>query len=467
MTADTDDAHELIRQLRDGLDARPRPEDVAGIVMRLLPLGKAERIVVGRAASAAERRWGHWSSMSTDWDRPVDASHALGNALTALVDVVDEPLLAGLRAADPNDPDAIRSAALPVADAIGWVDAPDDAALPTRDRKDRLGIDVSMRRWRRALRHTGALLGRADALEFARTRRELAVTSRAGAFGAPDADRMAADPDAAAFVAYYAAKRNLRRAFTLSDTDNPFDEVAAVLFDRLGEDSDWAMVAEFYPAVRVLRRLTPEVQGQLVGRYWSLMRTGAGLAARAIGPVDRSAMVVRQGCDSDTFNLAAGAVNTARSAWIRALVATGSLDVLDAACPPKTPRVMAGDLFMWRKTMGEDPVHPDVKVAALLPPAWEVLDGSVSCTRADVEAACAAVGIDPESTGWAAPRPPVPAGTFSPTPEMVHGIVISDPVLAEVLRRGGAFSGRPVDPEMLRLLDHFYSDMPGRDAPPP
>ncbi|WP_436758323.1 hypothetical protein [Streptosporangium sp. V21-05] len=83
----------------------------------------------------------------------------------------------------------------------------------------------------------------------------------------------------------------------------------------------------------------------------------------------------------------------------------------------------------------------DVADLVLLP--REVLDGSAGCARADVEAACRTAGLDPERSGWTVPVPAPGRGVavFRPTPELVHGVGIADPVWAALLRRGRSAAG--------------------------
>jgi hypothetical protein len=79
---------------------------------------------------------------------------------------------------------------------------------------------------------------------------------------------------------------------------------------------------------------------------------------------------------------------------------------------------------------------------------WEVLDGTVACSRADVEAACRKHRVEPDRSGWTAPRAHRGIASFRPTPELVHGVAVSDPLWAMMLRRAGAFSGKPLSTEV-------------------
>ncbi|STC93134.1 hypothetical protein [Chryseobacterium carnipullorum] len=55
--------------------------------------------------------------------------------------------------------------------------------------------------------------------------------------------------------------------------------------------------------------------------------------------------------------------------------------------------------------------------------------------------ACRKADIDPEKSGWIAPRTHQ-VSPFKPTPELVHGVTVSNPFLASVLRKNKYFSGK-------------------------
>ena len=110
-------------------------------------------------------------------------------------------------------------------------------------------------------------------------------------------------------------------------------------------------------------------------------------------------------------------------------------------------RLMAADLAYWHRSSGGD-VDPDTQVWAFLPMPWDVISGKNRCTRADVEACCREMGVDPEAKGWTAPRAHGAVAEFEPTPELVHGVEVADPQWAALLRRAGVFSGKRITPGM-------------------
>lgn len=431
---------DALDRLYDSLDARLRPEDVAVLVLEALPLTRRERAVVGRAAAHA-LRWEGFSGMSDDFSRPVGAARQV--AATRRVFGVDGA------AVDADDPVSVLEFASFVGAEINWDPAHTDflADRLNRDARAAAGIELSKRQYNRRFRMLRRLSAKANRLERVRELRRLTLVASAGFVSAISRDRFRADPGAACFVAYYTARRKLRREFSLSGRANPFDEVAEVLFTRCKAHggTDWAMIALACPTWDVLRRLQPGQLGELLGRWSAVTRSVAHLLAGLwrSSEIDKATMVVRTGVDSSSWNALAGAYNAARAGWIACLHAAGVPDLLDHAWPGKVMRVMAADLTWWHQMTGSGP-HPDTSVWSRLPFPWEVLDGTAVCTRADVEAACREHRVDPARSGWTAPRAHDAVARFRPTPELVHGVSVSDPVWGMVLRRAGVFSGHPV-----------------------
>lgn len=437
---------DALDRLYRSLDARPRPEDVAVLVLEALPkLTRRERGVINGVAAHASR-WHGFSGMSDDYARPVGAARQV--AATRRLFGVDVEV-----DVDVEDPLSVLEFAALAGAGIGFDPEHADflADRLNRDARASAGIDLSKRQYNRRFRMLRRLSAKAGRLGRTWELHRATLLAAAGFVGAIDRDRFRADPDAACFVAYFTARRKLRREFSLAGRENPFDQVADVLFARCRASSgtDWAMIALAHPVWDVLRHLSAEQLGELLGRWSAATRSiasGLGELWRT-SDVDRATMIVRSGVDSSTWNAFAGAYNTARTAWITCLHAAGLTSLLDDAWPGKTMRVMAADLAWWHRQSGGG-LHPDTAVWASLPLPWEVLDGTVTCTRADVETACRSHGVDPERAGWTAPRKHGLIARFRPTPELVHGVAVSDPLWAMALRRAHAFSGKPLRTEV-------------------
>ncbi|GAA0244763.1 hypothetical protein [Cryptosporangium japonicum] len=427
--------------LHASLDGRERPEEVADLIRSGFDdLTGRERTVLERAAKHSWRRHGGYSSMSADHARPTGAQRQLSTLANLFdVDGVD-------RDGAAHDPAMLRAIAARAGESLEWVPAHGNFTTDRLDREQRAahGIDLPKRQYNRRWRFLTRLTAKIGRLDAELRKHELLLVGRAGLAADITADRFAADPVAARFVAYFVARKNLRREFSLSGRTNPYDEVADALFQRcLAEsDTDWWMVSRVHPTPDVVGRLAPEQRGELLGRWSALMRGAAEILRDRWDPaIDRRTMIVRRGTDSSTWNTIAQAYNTARAGWMNALAANGALELLDVACPGKAMRLMAADLAAWHRSAGSD-VDPDTGVWASLPLPWEVLSGAATCTRETVASACRSFDVDPEKRGWVAPRASGAVVAFAPTPELVHGVTVADPGWASLLRNAGVFSGR-------------------------
>lgn len=267
--------------------------------------------------------------------------------------------------------------------------------------------------------------------------RELAMIAKSRLASKLDAS-MVKDADTACFVAYMTAKLNKRSIFTFGEQEKPYDEIADMLFQRLTPKTNWLAVAYVHPAPEVLRKLSEKQKGTLLGVWYSIMVRAAKVLDREAkgGGIDLKELVVQRGNDSSTWNEAAGAFNKARDGWMNSLYALGMQDMLDAFVPGKALRLMAADVVYGHRAYGSG-LDPNTAVWAALPKPWEVILHEVSCTRAMVEGACAKHGA---KAGWLAPREKH-VTTYKPTPELVHGVVISSPELAARLKAVGYFGG--------------------------
>jgi hypothetical protein len=152
-------------------------------------------------------------------------------------------------------------------------------------------------------------------------------------------------------------------------------------------------------------------------------------------------MVVKKGDDSSTWNQVANAWNKGRDAWFALLDAMDCSRGLERFCPGKVMRLMAGDVAAWHRESGGD-LDPQTKVWASLPLPWMVIAGDEECPLKEVHTACARFGIDPIASGWTNARKGNAVSEFKPTPELVHGVDVGHPKLAQLFRRWGVFSGK-------------------------
>jgi hypothetical protein len=436
-----------IENLYESIDSRLTPEAVCALILdvnghRLLP---AQRRILARVA---DTRAAVYTSMSDDFTRPVPLEHKVRKLAELLGLNLSEDTVAHLA----GDPWRLLGELRALAPFVGWHPGSDYRSRLNSEQRAALPRTMGGRRYNRIVRHMLRTQEAAKRMQHQIMLRQLVMVSRSGLAYGITVEEMHADVDAACFVAYWASQKNRRRQFTLAGRDNPFDTIAQILLERCTTrpDTDWWMIARAYPHPAVVARLSDERQGELMGHWFGFMSLGATMLKdlRAAWPehaqrMDLRRMIVQPGMDSSTWNTVAAAYNAARTGWINSLGAAGALDLLNVACPGKAMRLMAADLAGWHQTTGGD-VDPQTAVWSLLPMPWDVLNGA-PCPAELVEFVCRRVGVDPHAAGWTSPRQHNgQVAEWKPTPELVHGVEIADPLWAGLLRRAGVFSGRPV-----------------------
>jgi hypothetical protein len=441
-----------IEELHGTLDKRAMPEDVARIILAGNTVWPAAlRHELARAAGSRPA-W-HVTSMADDFERPEDCGPQLAAAARMFGCAAE--------GVSPADPAQVRLFIAAMGDRLGGWCPGDDWKRHRLNRERRalkqavaagFGLELpplaSKRQYNRHVRVLRNLEDKRVRMERGLHLRRLILIGRSGFACDIPLERFTADPAAACFIAYYAARKNKRRMFTLASKENPIDRAADIMLRHVlgSQGSEWRMLmlAMACPQPEILARLGDGTRGELMGRWWSVMR-GTAEELRGAWPekANKLSMIVRQGMDSSTWNTMAQAFNSARSGWINCATASGAEALLEPFCPGNAMRLMAADLAYWHRASGGD-VDPDTTVWARLPMPWDVIDGTSACTRADVEAACAEAAVDPAARGWTAPRAKGAVAEFTPTPELVHGVAIADPQWASLLRRAGAFSGKGI-----------------------
>lgn len=466
-----------MRDLFDTLQQRRRPEDVAEMIRTGLGnfYRPNELAVLEQAAQhSLKRGLTAFTSMLEEFQRPVPPERQVRKALELF------RRAEAWSAAECADPARVESLARDLCPLIGKEYGASDFKRDRLNGEQRAarGFDLSRRRYNKLFR----LLARLEA-KLQKYLREL----RKFDFTRVGKSRLATritwedfsrDAPTAAFIAYFAARCNLRSVFTNTSQQRPYDQVADMLFRRLARRprrTNWWAVAHVYPDPDVLGRLTDEQRGRLLGTWLAALRDIAEMLREVweSNHINRATMIVRRGNDSTTWNNTAGAWNRAREAWVALLHGMGMEEELDALCFGKVLRLMAADVAMWHKMTGGQ-LDPDTAVWCELPLPWEVLSGAATCTRGQVEEVCRRHGVDPVKRGWVAPPPERRVETFRPTPELVHGVTVADPALATLLRRAGWFSGqraRPVealtDDVTVRRDEHGFALGAERTGPKP
>jgi hypothetical protein len=436
-----------MQELFETLQQRRRPEDVAEMIRCQLGdnMTQQELLVLDRAARhSLKRGLAKTTSMLEEFHRPVSPERQIARAVELFRRTET------WTAAECADPERVQAFIEELCPLIRKRFGESDFKHHRLNGEQRTaqGLDLSRRRYNKLFR----LLGRLEAklrtyvrelrkYDFTRVGKSRFATRLS--FG-----EFAKDPATAAFIAYFVARCNLRSVFTNTSQQRPYDEIADILFQRLKRQPDrtnWWAVAHVFPDPEVLARLSDAQKGELLGRWLLLLRDIAELLREVwqASDIRRDSMIVKRGNDSSTWNNTANAWNRSREAWIALLQSVGMEAELDALCFGKVLRLMAADVVRWHQLSGGG-LDPNTFVWNELPLPWEVLAGDATCTRKHVEEVCRRHGVDPIKNGWIAPPPERRVEHFTPTPELVHGVVVADPTLARVLRRAGWFSGQKV-----------------------
>lgn len=433
------------------LNQRKRPEDVADNILELLKnhLNRAEQSCLQKAAKGSLRQ--HifsYTSMLQDFAAPVGLQRQVSRAMELFATAY--PL--DTQACDHPDSveQFIRHISQEIQKPFGSNDFKADRL--NRQARSECGMEISKRRYNKLFRHLTHMEAKLNKLIGELKKLMFTKVGRSGLAHTLLQENFSKDQDTACFIAYYVARSNLRSEFTIYGQQRPYDEIADMLFKRCQNNSktNWWAIAHVYPTQEILAHLSSSQKGELLGRWYRILEEIAKLlqAVWEISNINRSTMVVRRGNDSTTWNNTASAWNTARNNWISLLYAMGAEEILRSICFGKVLRLMAADVVAWHYSTGGQ-LDPDTAIWNELPLPWEVLSGQRSCNLGMVESICQKYNVDPVSKGWIVPRPPSKPVAFIPTPELVHGVSVSSPMLAEVLRNSGFFSGKTTKQDLL------------------
>jgi hypothetical protein len=442
---------QLLRELHASLGQRKRPEDVAQLIRDLFDatpgaFDRRTRKALDKATRNSLRSlWHGYTSMLEDFARPVGAQRQLARAAELFDTVTALPAEVG---DDPAQVEVvIRAAGEEIRKEYGRSDFLADR-LNRAQRADAGLGEVSKRQYNKRFRLLRRMEAKLARILVEQRKREITMIGKSGLASRLPYEEFAGDPGTAAFIAYLTARANLRSEFTVSGQQRPYDEVADALFQRLdARVANWFAIAHVHPTAEVLKHLSDERRGLLLGRWYRILLDVAEQleALWQRQTVDRTTMVVERGQDSTTWNQAARAWTRARANWFALLEAMGAQDVIEKVCPGKVLLLVAADVAAWHRQTGGG-LHPDTEVWAELPLPWHVLRGEADCPQWLVAQICRRHGVDPERGGWTRARRVVHAVPFRATPELVHGVTVADPMLATLLRSAGIFSGRPLRP---------------------
>jgi hypothetical protein len=447
-----------LEKLYQTVSQRKRPEDVAEMILSSLgdKLATSERSRLEKAANGSLRRyvWGY-TSMLEVFAKPVGAEKQIKKAIELFklkADVFDAF----------DDPAAIEEFITATSRLIGkeYVQSNFVEHRLNKLQRQALDLDVSKRQYNKQFRLLKRLEEKLLKITQEKRKAEFAQIAKHGLVHHLTWEEFSKDENTACFIAYYTSRCNLRSQFTISGQQSPYDEIANMLFDRCLDEhkpergllfstseknnaTHWWAMAQVYPHTRVLAFLTDEQKGMLLGRWTAVLEDIAAMLKEVWdkSSINRTTMIVKRGNDSSTWNSTAGAWNKARDSWMNLVYSMGLEAILEQMCFGKVLRLMAGDVAAWHRQTGGK-LDPNTIVWNELPLPWHVFSGKMTCTKVMVETACKKADLDPEKSGWIAPRPHGIVA-FTPTPELVHGVSIANPFLAKVLKAHHYFSGKP------------------------
>lgn len=451
-----------IEQLYQTLSERRRPEDVAEMVIELTKdsLTTKERLLLEKAAkgSLARNVFGYTSMLQTFAE-----AKGAGKQIAKAIEIFK---LDNKSKSDYNNQKDIEGFINFVSPIIHKTAGKNDFKVDRLNKSQRIenGLDLSKRNYNKKWR----LLTRIEnkLLKFIRESKkiELHKIAKHGLAHSLDFANFSSDIHTACFIAYYNSRCNLRSVFTNQSQDRAFDEISEMLLkrckeketkffdffrkDKIGKqnNTNWWAISHIYTSQEVLSNLTDEQKGILLGKWTTILQDIAELLDEVwtVSNINRETMVVRKGNDSTTWNNTAGAWNKARDNWMNLIYSLGLDFILEEICFGKVLRLMAADVVAWHYSTGGK-LDPNTEVWNKIPLPWEVFQNKAECNKELVIKYCKQAGLDPEKSGWIAPRVHGVA-EFKPTPELVHGVAVSNPFLATVLKRHRYFSGKNAKP---------------------
>lgn len=433
-----------IEQLYNTLHERRRPEDVAQMVIELTinNLTAKERTVLEKAGKNSLKRnvYGYTAMLQT-FAKAIGA----GKQITKAIEIFKLTITGE---SDYNKAEEIEKFIALVSPIINKPVGQNNFKFDRLNKEQRaeLGLDISKRNYNKKWRLLKRIEAKLQIFIRESKKVEFQKIGKHGLAHTISFKEFATDVNTASFIAYYNARCNLRSVFTNQGQERPFDEICEVLLKRCKEDANWWAISHIYTSQEVLLKLTDEQKGILLGKWTTILQDIAALLDEVWNANDfnRQTMVVKKGNDSTTWNNTAGAWNKARDNWMNLIYALGMDYILDELCFGKVLRLIAADVAYWHHTTGSD-LDSNTNVWNKLPLPWEVFQGKASCTKSLVIKYCREADIDAEKSGWIAPRPHGVV-KFKPTPELVNGVIISNPFLATVLKQHKYFSGKNAKP---------------------
>jgi len=188
------------------------------------------------------------------------------------------------------------------------------------------GLEIPKRQYNKRFRLAARMERKRDRLAREVEKREITLIRKSRLASKLTWEGFSKDRNAACFVAYFTARRNLRGEFTIAGQQRPFDQVRDLLFRRCraSASTNWWAIAHAFPDREVLDRLDDARKGELLGRWRGILDRIASLLQETWdrSGIDRRTMIARKGNDSSTWNATAGARPLIR--WRRCMTNRGT-----------------------------------------------------------------------------------------------------------------------------------------------
>lgn len=432
-----------IEQLYQTLDQRRRPEDVAEMIVELTrgQLAIHELATLSKAANRSLKNsvYGYTSMLET-FGKAIGADKQIKKAIEIFK--IDEKENSGDYSVDGIETFLKETSPL-IHKKVGENNFKSDRL--NKDLRKLAGLDISKRNYNKKWRLLKRIETRLQKFIHESKKIELQKIAKHGLSHTISFEDFSKDLNTACFIAYFNARSNLRSTFTNQSQERPFDEICEMLFNRCLKTSNetcWEAISYIYTDAKVLEHLNDEQKGKLLGKWMAILQELSEFLEELWDKNDiyRKTMAVKKGNDSTTWNNTAGAWNKARDNWMNLIYALDLDFILDDICFGKVMRLMAADVIAWHLSDGGK-IDPNTEVWNVVPLPWEVFQERAFCNKEMIIRACKEAGIDPEKSGWIAPRTHG-ISEFKPTPELVHGVTVSNPFLAKILRQNKYFSGK-------------------------
>lgn len=438
-----------IKNLYNTLHERKRPEDVAQIIEQLIgnDLSNSELKTLKKASrNSLKNKWLKYTSMLQYFAEPIGVKKQITKAIELFEVSFD------MDAFNYKNADDVEMFIKKVSPIIGKEFGKNNMITDrmSKEQRKEAGFDISKRRYNKLFRMLKRLELKLQKLIREQKKIEFQKISKHKLAHTISFDLFTQDIYTACFIAYYVARCNLRSEFTILGQKKPYDNIADMLFKKATKGTNanpnYLAMAYVYTDPKILNNLSDEQKGEFLGKWTSVLQDISELLEDvwSKNTFNKETMIVKKGDDSTTWNNTAGAWNKARDAWINIVYALGMEFILDSMCFGKVMRLMAADVAYWHRSVGNT-LDPNTIVWNKLPLPWEVFNEKRRCTKSMVVNACKEANLNPSKTGWMAPRPHG-IEKFTPTPELVHGVTVSNPVLAKVLKKHKFYSGKKAKP---------------------